>query len=91
MFCQILTNGIYRSIEHRAIVNSEKERISIATFHRPEMNKVIGPAPSLVTTERPAMFKRIGLVDYYEGFFSRELVGKSYIDVMRIQRDIGQS
>ncbi|KAL2349076.1 hypothetical protein Fmac_003076 [Flemingia macrophylla] len=87
---EILTNGIYRSIEHRGIVNSEKERISIATFHRPQMNKLISPVPSLVTPERPALFKRIGVADYLNGFFKRELQGKSYMDVIRIQNEIGK-
>ncbi|KAJ1412069.1 Oxoglutarate/iron-dependent dioxygenase [Sesbania bispinosa] len=87
---EILTNGIYRSIEHRAVVNSEKERISIATFHRPQMNKVIGPTPSLITPERPALFKRIGVADYYNGFLSREVRGKSYMDVVRIQNETGK-
>ncbi|XP_061345872.1 protein SRG1-like [Gastrolobium bilobum] len=82
---EILTNGIYRSIEHRATINSDKERISIATFHRPQMNRVIGPTASLITPERPALFKRIGVADYYKGYFSRELQGKSYIDVVRIK------
>ncbi|KAL5123471.1 Protein SRG1 [Glycine soja] len=88
---EILTNGIYRSIEHRGIVNSEKERISIAMFHRPQMSRVIGPAPSLVTPERPALFKRIGVADYLNGFLKRELKGKSYMDVIRIQNEIGLS
>lgn len=87
---EILTNGIYRSIEHRGIVNSEKERISIAMFHRPQMSRVIGPAPSLVTPERPALFKRIGVADYLNGFLKRELKGKSYMDVIRIQNEIGK-
>ncbi|XP_027361942.1 protein SRG1-like [Abrus precatorius] len=82
---EILTNGIYRSIEHRATINSEKERISIATFHRPQMNKIVGPTPSLIAPERPALFKSIGVADYYKGYFSRELQGKSYIDVVRIK------
>ncbi|KAK7407472.1 hypothetical protein VNO78_09423 [Psophocarpus tetragonolobus] len=81
---EIITNGIYRSIEHRATINLEKERISIATFHRPQMNKIVGPTPSLVTPETPALFKRIGVADYYRGYFSRQLKGKSYIDVVRI-------
>ncbi|KAL2349078.1 hypothetical protein Fmac_003078 [Flemingia macrophylla] len=42
---EILTNGIYPSIEHRATINSIKERISIATFHRPPKDKVIGEKP----------------------------------------------
>ncbi|KAK7309929.1 hypothetical protein RJT34_07063 [Clitoria ternatea] len=83
---EILTNGIYRSIEHRATINSEKERISIATFHRPQMSKVVGPTPSLVTHERSALFKNIAVGDYYKAFFSRELQGKSCLDVVRIQK-----
>ncbi|CAL0315278.1 unnamed protein product [Lupinus luteus] len=90
---EILTNGIYKSVEHRATVNSEKERISLATFHRPGLNMVIGPIQSLVTHERPALFKRIGVTDYYKGYFARKLEGKSYIDVIRIgtQNEVGSN
>lgn len=87
MVLQILTNGIYRSIEHRATVNSKKERISIATFHRPQMSRVIGPTPSLVTPERPALFKTLVVEDYYKAFFSCQLQGKSCLDAMRIQNE----
>ncbi len=87
MVCQIVTNGIYRSIEHRATVNSEKERLSIATFYNPKLDGDMGPAPSLVTPETPALFKRIRVADYFKGYFSRELQGKSYLDVMRIQNE----
>ncbi|KAL2349081.1 hypothetical protein Fmac_003081 [Flemingia macrophylla] len=81
---EILTNGIYRSVEHRATINLEKERISIATFHRPQMSRVVGPTPSLVTSERAALFKRITVGDYYKTFFSRELQGKACLDIVRI-------
>ncbi|KAI3456078.1 hypothetical protein Pfo_012741 [Paulownia fortunei] len=57
---EIVTNGTYRSIEHRATVNSEKERLSIATFLSPKLDGELGPAPSLFTPETPAKFKRIG-------------------------------
>lgn len=66
---EMLTNGIYRSVEHRATINQEKERISLIAFHRPDLNKVICPVPSLVKPERPAMFKGIGVADYYKGYF----------------------
>lgn len=84
---QIVTNGIYKSTEHRATVNSVKERISIATFYSPSLDGEMGPAASLVTPERPAAFKRIGVADFFRGFFSRALVGKSYLDVVRIQNE----
>ncbi|KAL3739740.1 hypothetical protein ACJRO7_021071 [Eucalyptus globulus] len=80
---EIVTNGTYRSIEHRAMVNSVKERLSIATFYSAKLEGDMGPAPSLITPEKPALFKRIGVADYFKGLFSRKLQGKSYIDVMR--------
>ncbi|KAK1557534.1 hypothetical protein Q3G72_026345 [Acer saccharum] len=82
---EIVTNGIYHSIEHRATVNSSKERLSIATFYNPKLEGDMGPAPSLITPETPALFRRISVTDYLKGYFSRELRGKSYVDVMRIQ------
>ncbi|KAJ4703756.1 2-oxoglutarate (2OG) and Fe(II)-dependent oxygenase superfamily protein [Melia azedarach] len=84
---ETVSNGIYRSVEHRATVNSKKERLSIATFYSPKLNGEMGPAPSLVTPETPALFRRIGMADFYKGYFSRELRGKSYLDVIRINNE----
>ncbi|KAJ4703755.1 2-oxoglutarate (2OG) and Fe(II)-dependent oxygenase superfamily protein [Melia azedarach] len=88
---EIVSNGIYRSIEHRAAVNSEKERLSIATFYGPKMDGVIGPAPSLITPETPAKFRRIGVEEYFKRRYSRKLDGKFYLDVMRIQNQDNNS
>ncbi|WJX72553.1 Protein srg1 [Trifolium repens] len=82
---EILTNGIYRSIEHRAIVNSVKERLSIATFYGLKQESTLGPMESLITEETPARFKKIGVDEYFINFFASKLDGKSNIDVMRIE------
>nr|KJB64623.1 hypothetical protein B456_010G058000 [Gossypium raimondii] len=66
---EIVSNGIYRSIEHRATVNSVKERVSVATFYSPKLEEGYGS---------------IGVADYFKGLFSRELCGKSYLDVLRL-------
>ncbi|KAJ1399937.1 Oxoglutarate/iron-dependent dioxygenase [Sesbania bispinosa] len=84
---EMVTNGIYRSIEHRATVNSEKERLSIATFCSPSMEGSLGPAPSLVTPDNPAVFKRISVSEFRRGYLARELRGKSYLDSMRIKNE----
>ncbi|KAF2314643.1 hypothetical protein GH714_028176 [Hevea brasiliensis] len=84
---EIMTNEIYPSIEHRATVNSSKERLSIATFYSPRLDGTIGPAPSLISPETPAKFKTMTSADYYKGYFARELRGKSYLEVIRIQQD----
>lgn len=82
---QMITNGIYRSIEHRATVNSAQERLSIATFYNPGVDSEIGPAHSLITEQNPALYTRLGLGEYIKRLFARELDGKSFIDVMKLQ------
>ncbi|TXG47775.1 hypothetical protein EZV62_027069 [Acer yangbiense] len=86
---EILSNGTYRSVEHRATVNSLKERLSVATFCSPRLDGEIGPAPSLITPETPAMFRRIRVEEFYKGRFSRKLDRKSYLDTIRIQNEGG--
>ncbi|RZC46917.1 hypothetical protein C5167_039865 [Papaver somniferum] len=81
---EIMTNGIYRSVEHRAVVNSTKERLSIATFHDSKLESEIGPISSLVTPETPALFKRGRYEDILKENLSRKLDGKSFLDYMRM-------
>ncbi|KAK4438862.1 putative 2-oxoglutarate/Fe(II)-dependent dioxygenase [Sesamum alatum] len=61
---EIVTNGVYRSIEHKVTVNSTKERLSIATFLSPSMDGEVGPTASLVTPQTPAKFKTIKVTEY---------------------------
>ncbi|KAK7407721.1 hypothetical protein VNO78_09758 [Psophocarpus tetragonolobus] len=85
---EVVTNGIYKSSEHRAVVNSTKERISIATFSGPDWRGNIGPTPSVVTPQRPALFKTISVAEFYKGYLSSEHRGKSYINnVLRIRNE----
>ncbi|KAI3942665.1 hypothetical protein MKW92_036028 [Papaver armeniacum] len=81
---EIMTNGIYRSVDHRAVVNSTKERLSIATFHDPKLESDIGPISSLVTPETPALFRRVWYEDIFKENLSRKLDGKSFLDYMRM-------
>lgn len=83
----MITNGIYRSIDHRATVNLKMERFSIATFYSPGMEGMVSPAPTLVTQNTPAVFKRISVKDFYMGYLGRELRGKSFLDSLRIQNE----
>ncbi|XP_065638950.1 codeine O-demethylase-like [Quercus suber] len=87
----IVSNGIYRSIEHRATVNSTNERLSIATFHRSNLDSELGPAPSLIGPDNPANFRRVSMEKYFEDLFARKLDGKSYIHFMRIENGVGNT
>lgn len=48
MLLQIYSNGRYKSVLHRVLVNSSQLRISIASFHTVPADQTIGPAPELV-------------------------------------------
>lgn len=65
-------------------MNSEKERLSIATFYAPRYGAEIGPAPSLITKQTPPLFNRIGVEEYFQTLFARELNSKSHLDTLRI-------
>ncbi|KAL1562607.1 protein SRG1-like [Salvia divinorum] len=79
---EVLSNGLYKSIEHRATVNSDKERISIAMFFNPNFEANVGPSPALLANQKP-IFKTMSMEEYVNGFFSRRLQGK-FLDSMRI-------
>ncbi|CAL0310704.1 unnamed protein product [Lupinus luteus] len=80
----IITNGIYRSIEHRATVNPTEERISFATFTFPKYDGELGPASTLVTEETPPQFKTTTVEEHLKSFLGRELDGKTYIASKKI-------
>jgi len=81
---QILSNGVYSSIEHRVSVNKEKERVSIAMFFNTKFEAEIGPAKSLISSENPPLFKNMLMEEYSKYFFSRNLNGKTNLERMRI-------
>ncbi|CAL5414994.1 unnamed protein product [Camellia sinensis] len=82
---EILTNGKYKSVVHRAMVNNKANRISIATSHGPPLDKVVSPAQELVDTDfHPIAYHGITYRGYLELQQSNELNGKSCLDRIRV-------
>ncbi|XP_047308231.1 protein SRG1-like [Impatiens glandulifera] len=87
---EIISNGAYKSIEHRAIVHSEVERrMSIATFITPRLDGKVGPAKSLTCpktgTGTAPQFCTVSVIDFIKGYIGRELDRKFNVDVLRIK------
>lgn len=80
---EILTNGRYKSIEHRAVINAKADRISIAFFHDPGLWETVGPLTEIVGEGTP-LFKSVGMQDYMKLFFAQKLSGKSMVDLMKL-------
>ncbi|KAJ1390793.1 Oxoglutarate/iron-dependent dioxygenase [Sesbania bispinosa] len=70
---QVISNDRYKSVLHRAVVNCEKERISILTFYCPSPDAVIGPARQLTHHHHPAQYRNYTYTEYYHKFWNRGL------------------
>lgn len=57
MLVQVWSNDEYESVEHRVVVNSERERFSIPFFLNPSHYTWIEPLEKLVNAENPAKYK----------------------------------
>ncbi|KQJ92652.1 probable 2-oxoglutarate-dependent dioxygenase ANS [Brachypodium distachyon] len=65
---QILSNGRYRSAEHRALANSNKDRFTIAFFCNPQCDLPIAPSSQLVGPESPALYQKPVTFDEYRKY-----------------------
>ncbi|KAF3449879.1 hypothetical protein FNV43_RR05958 [Rhamnella rubrinervis] len=83
---EIMSNGMYKSVVHRAMVNSDKERISLAMFFKLKCEAEVGPLASLINPQNPPLFKRIPMEKYVKDYISRrKFDGKTYLEQMRIK------
>ncbi|KAL6850386.1 hypothetical protein ACP4OV_021013 [Aristida adscensionis] len=82
---EILSNGRYRSVEHRATVNPHKERIAAAMFHQVLPETTVGPLPELMERDGGARFKSVSHAEFMRRFFSTKLDGRrSHLEYYRI-------
>ncbi|GAB2211143.1 hypothetical protein Droror1_Dr00016435 [Drosera rotundifolia] len=54
---QVWSNDKYESVEHRVMVNSQRDRFSIPFFFNPAHYVVVKPLPELVHERNPAKYK----------------------------------
>lgn len=80
---QVLSNAHYKSVEHRVIVNSGKERVSLAYFYNPRGDILIKPAEELVTKDRPALYPLMTFNEYRLYVRTKGPSGKSQVDALK--------
>ncbi|MBA0795543.1 hypothetical protein Gohar_006399 [Gossypium harknessii] len=56
---EVITNGKYKSVEHRVIAQTDGTRMSLASFYNPGSDAVIYPAPALVEKEAEEENKQV--------------------------------
>ncbi|XP_028771800.1 flavanone 3-dioxygenase 2-like [Neltuma alba] len=81
---EILTNGKYKSVLHRAMVNNKAARISIGTAHGPSLDTTVAPSSELITEAHPPAYRGITYRDYMLLQQTNPLHAKSCLDRIRI-------
>ena len=81
---EVLSNGQYKSVLHRAILSSEKERFSIASLHSLSLAKKVRPSEKLVDKEHPVSYEEFSLKDYLEYFANNDIIkGERFVDTLK--------
>ncbi|GLT64269.1 hypothetical protein SLA2020_367730 [Shorea laevis] len=83
---QVLSNGRYKSVDHRAITNDCLPRVSLAMFYSPNDETVIGPIEDLIDEEHPRMYRNYTYKEFMEEFHRQEGKRRRVKEVFAIQR-----
>ncbi|KAJ1430768.1 Oxoglutarate/iron-dependent dioxygenase [Sesbania bispinosa] len=81
---QILSNGKYKSAEHRVRTTSSQSRVSVPVFTMPTATERIGPLAEVVKKDGLAHYREVVWKDYMNNFFGNAHVGKKSLDFARI-------
>ncbi|XP_020107929.1 probable 2-oxoglutarate-dependent dioxygenase At3g111800 isoform X2 [Ananas comosus] len=80
---QVLSNAVYRSVEHRVLVSATDERLSMAFFYNPRSDLPLAPVPELVTPDRPALYQPMTFDEYRLFIRKRGPRGKSQVESLK--------
>lgn len=84
---EVLSNGRYKSVVHRATLNSDKTRVSITSLHSLGMDDVMGAAMELVDNQNPLQYKESSFRDFLDFLSSTDISGgKRFIDTIRLEK-----
>ncbi|MFS7942418.1 putative flavanone 3-dioxygenase [Helianthus anomalus] len=81
---QVMSNGRYKSIPHRALVNVQRKRLSIASIHSMQLDKKVGPAPDAVDEQHPVAYKEGSFGEFLDYISAKSLTEGNYIDTLKI-------
>ncbi|KAM7273113.1 hypothetical protein ACFE04_027777 [Oxalis oulophora] len=81
---QVMSNGLYKSVEHRVSANGTQNRVSVPIFVNPRPSDIIGPLPEVLASGEEAIYKEVLYSDYVKHFFRKAHDGKKTVDFAKI-------
>ncbi|CAI9302675.1 unnamed protein product [Lactuca saligna] len=83
---QVLSNSIYKSVEHRVVANPDKQRLSLAYFYNPKNDILIQPISELITLKTPALYPPMTFEEYRRFIRTKGPRGKFQVESLKSQR-----
>ncbi|KAJ4976468.1 hypothetical protein NE237_001574 [Protea cynaroides] len=80
----ILSNGRYKSAEHRVETTNTQSRVSIPLFVRPQFTDRIGPLHEVVERDGVANYRQVIFDEYMKNKYGQGHVGKRTLDFAKI-------
>ncbi|KAL6662088.1 hypothetical protein ACP70R_001472 [Stipagrostis hirtigluma subsp. patula] len=80
----VLTNGTYRSVEHRVLPDAKRGRTTIVVFQGASVRGLVAPLPEFLNEGKAARYKSLRLADYIKGNFKALHEGTQFIESLRI-------
>lgn len=81
---QIISNGRYKSIEHRVVANGSKNRVSVPIFVNPRPCDLIAPFAEVLESGEKPVYKQVLYSDYVKHFFRKGHDGKDTVAFAKI-------
>ncbi|KAK7345461.1 hypothetical protein VNO77_16065 [Canavalia gladiata] len=81
---EIYSNGKYKSVLHRVLVNAEKNRTSVASLHSLPFNCTIRPSPKLIDEGNPKRYADTDFDTFLAYVSTREPKRKDFLDSRKL-------
>lgn len=87
---QLVSNGKFRSVEHRVVANMSRDtaRVSVAAFCSADVIKstrLYSPIGELTSSDEPPLYRTITIQEYLAHFLDKGLDGRHTLDYFRLQ------
>ena len=82
---QIMSNGKFKSVEHRAVIHPTKQRISVALFQHPCGDMVVGPLPEFMKGDK-VRYRSTNYQDYLKQFYTAKLDGRMHLERLKFEQ-----
>ncbi|VVB02365.1 unnamed protein product [Arabis nemorensis] len=81
---EIFSNGRYKSVLHRVLVNPTKPRISVASLHSFPLTSVVKPSPKLIDEQNVPKYMETDFATFLQYVSSREPKWKNFLESRKI-------